>query len=159
QAASARRALAAGAAGRTLIPMVLLVAALAVVIWFIIGRELAPLRKVADAVGQRSASAMQPLADAGGPGEVRPLGVALNHLLDRLGLALEAQRTFIADAAHELRTPLTAVQLQIQIARRAGSDEERAAAFAQLDEGVKRAIHLAQQLLALARAEPDLGER
>jgi two-component system OmpR family sensor kinase len=159
QPKSVRHALAAGAAARTLLPILLLVAALGLVIWIIIGRGLRPLKNVAQDVGQRSASALQPLADSELPSEVRPLVTALNHLLGQLDHALEMRRTFIADAAHELRTPLTAVQLQIQLARRATSDEERAAAFAQLDEGVKRAIHLVQQLLTLARHEPELTGR
>jgi two-component system OmpR family sensor kinase len=159
QPKSVRHALAVGAAARTLLPILFLVAALGLVIWIIIGKGLRPLMKVADAVGQRSASALQPLPDVDLPAEVRPLVTALNDLLGRLGHALELRRTFIADAAHELRTPLTAVQLQIQLARRATNDEERAAAFAQLDEGVKRAIRLVQQLLTLARQEPELAER
>lgn len=159
QPKSVRHALAAGAAGRTMIPILLLVAALGVVIWFIIGRGLRPLTKVADAVEQRSASAMQPLSSADLPDEVRPLVVALNHLLGRLDGALATHRSFIADAAHELRTPLAALQLQLQLARRARSDDERADAFAQLEAGVKRSIHLVQQLLMLARENPELVER
>jgi two-component system, OmpR family, sensor kinase len=159
QPKSVRHALAVGAALRTLLPILFLVAVLGLVIWFIIDKGLRPLKKVTDAVEQRSASALQPLPDTDLPREVRPLVTALNHLLGELGHTLEMRRTFIADAAHELRTPLTAVQLQIQLARRATSDEERAAAFAQLDEGVKRAIHLVQQLLTLARHEPELAER
>ncbi len=159
QPKSVRHALAASAAARTLLPILFLVAALGLVIWFIIGKGLRPLKKVTDAVEQRSASALQPLPDTDLPREVRPLVTALNNLLGELGHALEVRRTFIADAAHELRTPLTAVQLQIQLARRATSNEERAAAFVQLDEGVKRAIHLVQQLLTLARQEPELAER
>ncbi|HEX9450479.1 MAG TPA: ATP-binding protein [Burkholderiales bacterium] len=154
-----RHALAASAAVRILLPILFLFAALGVVIWVIIGKGLRPLKKVANAVEQRSASALQPLPDSDLPSEVQPLVTALNQLLGRLGNALEMRRTFIADAAHELRTPLTAVQLQIQLARRATTDEERDAAFAQLDEGVKRAIHLVQQLLTLARHEPELAER
>ena len=159
QPKSVRHALAVDAAVRTLLPILFLVAALGLVIWFIIGKGLRPLKKVTDAVEQRSASALQPLPDTDLPREVQPLVTALNHLLGRLGHTLEMRRTFIADAAHELRTPLTAVQLQIQLARRATSDDERAAAFVQLDEGVKRAIHLVQQLLTLARQEPELAER
>ena len=159
QPKSVRHALAASAAVRTLLPILFLVAALGLVIWIIIGKGLRPLKRVADAVAQRSASALQPLPDAELPAEVRPLVTALNHLLAQLGQALEMRRTFIADAAHELRTPLTAVQLQIQLARRATSEEDRAAAFAQLDEGVKRSIHLVRQLLSLARHEPELAER
>jgi two-component system OmpR family sensor kinase len=157
QPTAVRRELAAVAAARTLIPMLFLVAALGIVIWVIIGRGLRPLVEVADAVEQRSAFALQPLPDGGLPGEVRPLVTALNHLLGRLAKALEIQRIFIADAAHELRTPLTAVQLQIQLARRAGTPEERDIALTQLDAGVRRAIHLVQQLLTLARVEPDVA--
>lgn len=159
QPKSVRLALAASAAVRILWPILFLVAALGLVIWVIIGRGLRPLKNVADAVEQRSASALQPLPDDDLPSEVRPLVTALNQLLERLGNALEMRRTFIADAAHELRTPLTAVQLQIQLARRATTNEERATAFAQLDDGVKRAIHLVQQLLTLARNEPEQAER
>jgi two-component system OmpR family sensor kinase len=93
------------------------------------------------------------------PAEVKPLVAALNDLLARLGRALELQKSFIADAAHELRTPLTAVSLQIQIAERARTDDERAAAFAQLRAGADRAGRLVQQLLTLARSEPGAAER
>ena len=159
QPKSARHALAAGAAMRTVLPMLFLIAALGLVIWVIIGKGLRPLKKVADAVEQRSASALQPLPEDDLPAEIKPIVNALNLLLARLGNSLEMRRTFIADAAHELRTPLTAVQLQVQLARRATSNEDRAAAIAQLDEGVTRAIHLVNQLLTLARHEPELAER
>jgi two-component system, OmpR family, sensor kinase len=159
QPMSVRQTLAARAALRTLLPMLLLIAALGIVIWMIIERGLRPLRRVADAVEKRSASALQPLPEEDLPAEVRPLVTALNNLFARLGHALELRRTFIADAAHELRTPLTAVQLQIQLAERATSETQRAAALAQLREGMKRAIHLVQQLLTLARNEPELAER
>ena len=159
QPTGVRHALAAEAALRTLLPMLFLIVALGIVIWIIIGRGLRPLTKVADAVGARSASALQPLPEAGLPSEVRPLVTALNNLLGRLDNAFAMRRNFIADAAHELRTPLTAVQLQIQLARRASTDAERAAAFSQLDAGVKRVVHLVQQLLTLAREEPDVAEQ
>lgn len=158
QPMSVRRTLAARAALRTALPILLLTGALGMVIWMIIGRGLRPLQNVAKAVEQRSAAALQPLSEEDLPSEVRPLVTALNRLLARLGHALDLRRTFIADAAHELRTPLTAVQLQIQLAERATTAEERAAAFAQLREGVNRANHLVQQLLTLARHEPELAE-
>ena len=50
--------------------------------------------------------------------------------------------------------PLAAVKLQAQLARRAPSDE-RPTSLDELDAGIERAIHLATQLLQLARAEPD----
>ena len=93
------------------------------------------------------------------PREVQPLVHALNGLLERLGNALAAQRSFIADAAHELRTPLTAVHLQAQLAERAGSEAERKAALSELKGGLDRATRLSEQLLALAREEPGVPDR
>jgi two-component system OmpR family sensor kinase len=89
------------------------------------------------------------------PVEVRPLVRSLNSLLARLADAFDTQRRFAADAAHELRTPLTALTLQIQLARRAETAEERALALDRLEQGVKRSTRLVQQLLTMARLEPD----
>ncbi|HSN44769.1 MAG TPA: HAMP domain-containing sensor histidine kinase, partial [Casimicrobiaceae bacterium] len=55
--------------------------------------------------------------------------------------------------AHELRTPLTAVHLQAQLAARATGEAERGAALAAMKGGLARATRLAEQLLALARAD------
>jgi len=90
---------------------------------------------------------------------VQPLVHALNGLLGRLERALVAQRAFIADAAHELRTPLTAVHLQAQLVERAATDDERRAAMQTLKRGLDRATHLVEQLLTLAREEPDVAIR
>jgi len=155
QPMSLREELAASMALRTMLPLLITLPVLMVLIWITVGRGLKPLNDVAAAVSKRSADALQPLPDHRLPGEVKPLVTALNDLLLRLGRALSSQRTFIADAAHELRTPLTAVKLQIQLAERAVTDAERAAAFARLKGGTERAIHLVAQLLTLARNEPE----
>jgi two-component system, OmpR family, sensor kinase len=80
---------------------------------------------------------------------------ALNALLDRLATALDTQKAFVADAAHELRTPLAAVQIQSQLVARAKDDDSRKEALDDLQAGITRATRLAEQLLALARSEPD----
>jgi two-component system OmpR family sensor kinase len=153
-----RTELAAAAALRLLVPILAVLPLLAALVWLILDRGLAPLARLARAVGARSPASLDPLPAAGLPGEVRPLVEALNGLLARLGEALAVQRRFAADAAHELRTPLTALALQIQLAERAGTDADRAAAFAKLKDGVRRASRLVQQLLALARLEPEAAE-
>jgi two-component system OmpR family sensor kinase len=140
-------------------PFLLLLPLLGVLVWFSVGRELRSLEAVARAVGRRTVLTLDPLSEGGLPDEVRPLVGALNELLARLGRALDAQRDFVADAAHELRTPLTALRLQIQLAERAASDEERASAFATVSSGLNRATHVVEQLLTLARQEPEAEER
>ena len=87
--------------------------------------------------------------------KLRPCSKQLNRLLARLEVAFGAQRAFVADAAHELRSPLTAVRLQLQLLDRAPDEEARRTARAELGAAVERAIHLVEQLLALARSEPQ----
>ncbi|MBE0612823.1 MAG: ATP-binding protein [Burkholderiales bacterium] len=157
QPMSVRQNLAAGMALRALIPLLALLPVLGVLIWLTIGRGLQPLVRMTEALGRRTPDSLEALPQEGVPLEIQPLVQALNELLERLARALESQKAFVADAAHELRTPLTAVQLQIQLAQRAATAEEREAAFAQLKRGQSRAAHLVQQLLTLARQEPGVA--
>lgn len=159
QPMAVRNHLAADSALRTLSPFLVLLPLLGLLVWVAVGRELRPLETVAAAVSKRTASALDPLPAGGLPDEVRPLVGALNELLERLGRALAVQRDFVADAAHELRTPLAALRLQIQLAARARSDAERDAAFATVMGGLDRATRMVEQLLTLARQDPEAGER
>jgi two-component system OmpR family sensor kinase len=154
-----RQRLAAAAALRTLAPFLILLPGLGLLIWFIVGRGLTPLVAVAGAVKARTAAALHPLPERDLPAEIQPLVTALNDLLARLGRTLAAQRDFVADAAHELRTPLTALRLQVQLAERAREPQERASAFAALRQGLDRTTHLVEQLLTLARQEPEAADQ
>jgi two-component system OmpR family sensor kinase len=128
---------------------------LAATIWFGVGRALRPLEELSADLRSRSASALAPIEANALPDEIQPLIASLNDLLARLERALELQREFLADAAHELRTPLTAVQVQLQVLERAATEEDRQLALSRLEQGVRRSTRLVQQLLALARQEPD----
>lgn len=159
QPLSSRDELAATAALRAVAPFMALLPVIGLLVWFIVGRGLAALSRLADWVGQRSSADLAPLPEQGTPQEVLPLIHALNSLLARLGKSLEAQRTFVADAAHELRTPLTALTLQAQLIERAKDANERSESLADLKAGLHRATHVVAQLLTLARSEPGGDER
>ena len=100
-------------------------------IWFTIARGLKPLDRVAAARGARAlprCSSRCPRRDL--PQRGAAAGAARSTTCSRASRhTLDAQRAFVADAAHELRTPLTAVHLQAQLAERATTDAERAAAL------------------------------
>ena len=155
QPLSIRNRLAAGVAWRTLWPLVVLLPLLGMAIWIIVGRGLTPLQRVTRALDTRHPEALEPLPDNRLPEEVVPVVRALNALLARLATALDTQKAFVADAAHELRTPLAAVQIQSQLVARAKDDASRKEALDDLQAGITRATRLAEQLLALARSEPD----
>lgn len=85
------------------------------------------------------------------PCEIEPLVQAFEGLLARLRGALASQRLFVQDAAHELRTPLTALSLQLENLRphMANAPTE----FEQLQQGMRRARHLVDQMLSLSRQD------
>ncbi|MET0155900.1 MAG: ATP-binding protein [Rickettsiales bacterium] len=138
-----------------LFPMLLLIPVVGFLIWVAVGKSLNPLSDISDAITKRSATSLDPIAEESIPVEIRPLVQELNELLVRLNNSLEAQRNFTADAAHQLRTPLTALQLQLANLKRAKTDLERERNASKLQDGIDRATHLVQQLLSLARVEPN----
>ena len=140
------------------IPILIQLPLLAGLIWFLIGYGLRPLTRISSLIEKRTASFLEPLPGDSIPSEIKALVDALNELLVRLKIALDAQRRFTADAAHELRTPLAAVRLQLDILNRASDEQEKTDALGTLEKGVARSIHLVQQLLELARQEPENHE-
>ena len=158
QPTEVREQRAARLALKTITPFAILVPALALLVAWIVGRSVRPVRKFADALRARRPDDLTPVPLEGLPDEARPMATALNDLLARLDLAIERERAFIADAAHELRTPLTALSLQLQSLASAGATEDRDAAVRNLETGVARAARLIEQLLAVAR-EQHAGER
>lgn len=117
-------------------------------------RGLRPLLSLADTVRSRSGDNIARLPDAGMAEELRVFTSAINDLLDRLNLALQAQRRFVADAAHQLRTPLAALKMELEHAVREPDPDQRAVALVELRRGIDRVTRLSNQLLTLARAEP-----
>jgi len=155
QSEDVRRRLAAGLAFRITLPFLALLPLLAAIIWRAVDHSTDSMLGIARAVERRSAEALDPLPVERIPGEMQPMVSALNDLLARLDQALTAQRSFIADAAHELRSPVTALKLHLQLTERARDPAQRDAAFTKIRERVERIAHLVEQLLLLAREEPE----
>ena len=150
-----REGLARAAAERVVIPLILLLPIMIGAVAWIVSRGLLPLRFVTTEVQRRDVRSLAPLNTRNLPLEIEPLVSELNRLLDRLQRAFSVQRAFISDAAHELRSPLTALRLQLQLLDRAPDEAARVEARSRLGAAVERAIHLVEQLLALARSEPQ----
>jgi len=155
QARHARWEAIAGIAVHLLWPVFSMLPLLAIGLWFGIGAGLRPLRTIASGLKRRNANNLEPVDVGSMPNEVRPLAEAINDLLARLDRSFTLQRHFIADAAHELRTPIMGLSIQSQLLRRAATAEEREHILAQIHAGTTRLGHLAEQLLTLARLEPD----
>lgn len=116
---------------------------------------LRPLRRLREQIASQPPEKLKPLPTAPVPGEVRPLVDSLNTLLVTVRDSAQSQQHFLTNAAHQLRTPLTGLKAQLEVLALENAGGPQQARIAALQGGVGRLAHTANQLLALARAEPS----
>jgi len=150
-----RDEIAASLAKNLLLPLLVALPLLGLLVWVSVARALRPLAELGRQVAARDPGNLGALDAGEVPAEVLPLVDNLNRLFGRVVQLIESERRFTADASHELRTPLAALKTQAQVARASVNDAERAHALDQVIAGCDRASHLVQQLLTLARLDPE----
>jgi len=128
---------------------------IALIIYFSVGRAMAPLKKIAKEIDNRKPDDFQPISSGEIPVEVDIIISALNHLFDRLYKAFENIRRFTSDAAHEIRTPLAVLKIQSQLAQKAKDNPSRLQAINEISDEVSHISILVEQLLTLSRLDPD----
>lgn len=140
---------------KVVLPNIVLAVGAAFAVSWAVRRALRPLLALKDAVERRSPRDLTPLDAAGSPDEVRPLVQSLNRLFDLVNAQAESQRRFVADAAHQLRTPLAGLQAQVEAwaLPEADSITLPAEQLLKLRDATRRTSQLANQLLALSRAD------
>lgn len=136
-------------------PQIALVGITSLLAWLGVSRGLKPLTDLASQIEARDQNNLTPVPQTGLPREARVLAGRINELLARLGSTIRAQNRFVADAAHQLRTPLAAVMLHAERAQRAPDGATERDALRALHRSVERAGRVSQQLLALARTDPN----
>lgn len=146
---------------KVLLPNLMLLLAAVIAVRWAVERALRPLLDLREAVEHRSPRDLSALREDASPEEVRPLVKSLNHLFELVNAQAESQRRFIADAAHQLRTPLAGLQAQVEAwaqaanvaAQGGGVVQLRAEQINKLRSATRRTSQLANQLLALSRAD------
>ncbi|WP_095128449.1 ATP-binding protein [Pseudomonas sp. Irchel s3h14] len=141
----------------TLWPNILGSLMLAAMIWLAIGWGLKPLVNMAATLRARHPGSLDPLQLTPLPTELEPMQAALNRMLAQIQEVMGRERRFIADAAHEMRTPLAVLRVHAQNLMDAGSEDDRRASLEHLIAGVDRTSRLVNQLLTMARIEPQAG--
>jgi signal transduction histidine kinase len=144
------------------VPFVVTLVAGMLLLWFGIGKGLAPLERIRKALASRGADEEAPLPVANPPAELRPLLQTIQQLLERVRSTIVKERRLTDDAAHELRTPLTAIKTHLQVARMAVDQHLGTKlvkdSLSNAELGVKRLQSTLDQLLLLARLTGS-GER
>jgi two-component system, OmpR family, sensor histidine kinase TctE len=138
----------------SVLPQALLAVLTLVTVWFGVARGLAPLQRLSDEIRKRSVRDLRPIGTAQAPEEARPLIGALNQLLVEVQESHRNQQRFLANAAHQLRTPLAGLQAHAELALAQPLPDAARADVEQVHSATVRTARLANQLLALARAEP-----
>ena len=155
-----REEIAANLVKNLLLPLLFALPVLGLLVWFNVAHGLQPLAALGRQVAGRDPGNLGTLDAGAVPAEVLPLVENLNRLFERVAQLIDNERRFTADASHELRTPLAALKTQAQVALASSDDAERSHALANVITGCDRAAHLVQQLLTLARLDPDeLGSK
>ncbi|WP_107842448.1 ATP-binding protein [Neisseria sicca] len=137
------------AASLLVLPLMVLLLHLAV------KRSIYPLKELASELSERRADNLAPVSRAV-PQETQTLVDALNRLFARVQTSIEREQRFTSDAAHELRSPLAALKVQTEVLALSDTAEQPYH-LQQIQQSLNRAEHLINQLLTLARLDPEQG--
>lgn len=124
-------------------------------LWFGIQRGLAPLHTLASQISSRDHGNLEPLASQGVPAEVSVMVAEINALFSRLKATLERFSRFTTNVSHELRTPISGIITHAHLALNTQQETARQKSLSNVIKGAKRLNHILDQLLTLARIDPD----
>ncbi|HEY0497093.1 MAG TPA: HAMP domain-containing sensor histidine kinase [Kutzneria sp.] len=121
--------------------------------WFLAGRMLAPVTRIADAARLAAGGSLSHrIRLAGRKDEFRELADVFDTMLDQLESHVAEQQRFAANASHELRTPLAISRTLLDVARN-DPTHDRDELIDRLHTVNTRAIDLTEALLLLSRAD------
>ena len=114
-----------------------------------------PLTQLAEAAEDIAAGNYSRRVNLKGHDEIGTLGAAFNRMAEAVERARRVQRDFLANVSHELKTPLTSLIgfSQALVDGSLTSEAERVRAATIIHEESERVLHMAQELLDLARVE------
>ncbi|MEZ5571083.1 MAG: histidine kinase dimerization/phospho-acceptor domain-containing protein [Halioglobus sp.] len=141
---------------RGLLPLLIVLPLTLMVVYFGVSRGLAPLHTLVRQIARRKPGQLDAMQTAGVPAEVAGVVNSINQLMERLAFALEAEQRFTANAAHELTTPLAAIKAEVQLCQRQLHGSAAAGMLSGIVDRVDRASHTVEQLLTLARLDPEV---
>ncbi len=131
---------------------------LALLVWLLVGRVLAPVERIRRQVAAISDSSLdRRVPEPAGNDEIAQLARTMNEMLGRLEGASKRQRQFVADASHELRSPLTRIRAEIEVDLAHPANADLAATHRSVLRDAETLEVLIDDLLVLARSDETTG--
>jgi signal transduction histidine kinase len=143
----------------SLITLAVVIALAAILGWIAAGRALRPVHRITAAARAASEHNLSARVALRGPrDELHELAETFDEMLDRLQVAFEGQRRFIASASHELRTPLAVMGATVDVVldNPASTPADLREMATEIRAAVDHAEHLIGALLILAHNERGL---
>jgi len=137
----------------TILPAFIGIVIAAILIWWLIGTGLKPLKNLSKQLASKQADDLKPIELAPLPIEMSQLVKIINQLFWRLDQSFQREQRFAADAAHELRTPISALQLHLHNLHQTYGDNSED--WQWMQAAVDRMGHLVNQILMLYRTSPE----
>jgi signal transduction histidine kinase len=135
------------------------VSLLAALVWWLMGRALAPVEAVrAEVAGMQGADLHRRVPVRNNDDEISRLAQTMNALLERVEQATNRQREFVADASHELRGPLTRVRSLLEVSIAHPTTAKPEATYRSVLSDITKLQQLVDDLLFLARSESGRQE-
>lgn len=140
-------------------PLLALIPMNILAIWFGVRSAMAPVRILSADIAARGSENLAPIDVSDQPRELKPIADAVARLVERLRVALDAERAFSANSAHELRTPIAGALAQTQrlIAELENSAHRKRAR--DVEGTLKRLSRLSEKLLQLSRVDAGISLR
>jgi signal transduction histidine kinase len=125
--------------------------------WFFSGAAFKPIVRIIEAAEQIGHKNLNIRVDMPKEkGELTRLTSTINNSLDRLQIAFDIQKSFVASASHELRNPLTALQGNLEIALlHKRTDAEYIQFISSAIDDAKRLTILVNNLLLLSQTSSN----
>lgn len=151
-------------------PLLIVFPITSLILSWVIGRVIKPILQLKSDISQRSPDNLSAISADELPSELYPIIAATNELFSRLGgmlnkqaNALDKERSFTANAAHELLTPLAAIKSEVQLCTKQVESYDQSnnkpiqliEALSEMVSRVDRATHTIEQLVTLARLDPE----
>jgi heavy metal sensor kinase len=122
--------------------------------WFLAGRTLKPVERMAEIARGIGESDLSRRIDVESDDELGRLATTLNGMIARLEEAFMKQRQFVADASHELRTPLAVIQAESSLVLdKQRSQEDYRRSLELVCQEVSYMSEIVGKLLVLARSD------
>lgn len=115
---------------------------------------IAPVTTLSKRLSNMNEHLMQTIRVEELPKEFEPLGVTLNHLINRLQTFVKYQKELFIGTAHELKTPLAVIKLKNQVTLiKKRSPEEYIEALKTTNKAVDDMNHIVSNILNIGRQE------